>query len=81
MTKEIGGYLELEHFHGQEYYPDFPKVNLGRTALVWLLRSVGCRKLFMPYYICDTVTDAVVKEGVEVMNYHLTADLRDPKAP
>ncbi|MBQ6401038.1 MAG: hypothetical protein IJI20_01990 [Firmicutes bacterium] len=76
MTKEIGGYLELEHFHGQEYYPDFPKVNLGRTALVWLLRSVGCRKLFMPYYICDTVTDAVVKEGVEVMNYHLDEDLR-----
>lgn len=36
MKQEIGGYLELEVFHGKEYYPDLVKVNLGRTA------SAGC---------------------------------------
>ena len=39
MKQEIGGYLELEVFHGKEYYPDLVKVNLGRTALCWLLES------------------------------------------
>lgn len=29
MKQEIGGYLELEVFHGKEYYPDLVKVNLG----------------------------------------------------
>lgn len=81
MTKEIGGYLELEHFTGREYYPDFPRVNLGRTALVWLLRSVKCEALFMPYYICDTVTDAVRREGVRVVNYPLDEQLRPVFAP
>lgn len=26
MKQEIGGYLELEVFHGKEYYPDLVKV-------------------------------------------------------
>ena len=39
MKKEIGGYMELEEFSGQEYYPELYKVNLGRTALLWLLES------------------------------------------
>ena len=29
MKQEIGGYLELEVFHGEEYYPDLAKVNLA----------------------------------------------------
>ena len=37
MKKEIGGYLELEEPAGQEYYPDLCGVNLGRTALLWLM--------------------------------------------
>ena len=38
MKKEIGGYFELEDFGGKEYYPNLYKVNLGRTALRWLMR-------------------------------------------
>ena len=39
MKKEIGGYLELEEPAGQEYYPDLCGVNLGRTALLWLMEA------------------------------------------
>lgn len=44
--KEIGGYLELEEFSGSEYYPNLYKANLGRTALVWLLRSRKCKNFY-----------------------------------
>ena len=37
--KEIGGYFQLEEMPGEEYYPDLYRVNLGRTALLWLLKS------------------------------------------
>ena len=36
--KEIGGYFQLEEMPGEEYYPDLYRVNLGRTALLWLLK-------------------------------------------
>ena len=44
MKKEIGGYLELEEPAGQEYYPDLCGVNLGRTALLWLMEARRCKK-------------------------------------
>ncbi|MFQ6865265.1 hypothetical protein [Blautia sp.] len=73
MKKEIGGYLELEDFGGKEYYPNLYKVNLGRTALKWLIESRGIRKLILPYFLCDSVTE--VCEGMELEFYHLDQDL------
>ena len=49
MKQEIGGYLELEVFHGKEYYPDLVKVNLGRTALCWLLESRKIETLYLRF--------------------------------
>ena len=71
MKKEIGGYMELETFTGSEYYPNLCKVNLGRTALLWLLESRGCRKLLLPYYLCDSVIEACQSCGIEIEFYHL----------
>ena len=48
MKKEIGGYFELEDFGGKEYYPNLYKVNLGRTALRWLLEGRGYTKIYQP---------------------------------
>lgn len=42
--KEIGGYFQLEEMPGEEYYPDLYRVNLGRTALLWLLKSRRCQE-------------------------------------
>ena len=75
MKKEIGGYLELEQFHGQEYYPDLYKVNLGRTALLWLLESHDCKKILLPYFLCDSVIDVCKKQDMEVEFYHLDETL------
>lgn len=53
MKKEIGGYLELEEPAGQEYYPDLCGVNLGRTALLWLMEARRCKKIYLPFFLCD----------------------------
>lgn len=75
MKKEIGGYLELESFTGSEYYPDLVKVNLGRTALCWLLESRNIKVLYLPYFLCDSVIDACKHSGVCVHFYHLDSAL------
>lgn len=71
MKKEIGGYLELEEFSGSEYYPNLYKANLGRTALVWLLRSRKCKKLLLPEFLCDSVIDACAQTDTEISFYAL----------
>lgn len=71
MKKEIGGYLELEEFTGEEYYSGLYKVNLGRTALLWLLESRKCKKLLLPYFLCDSVISACEEQGIQLEFYHL----------
>ena len=67
MKQEIGGYLELEVFHGKEYYPDLVKVNLGRTALCWLLESRKIETLYLPFFLCDSVIDTCLRQGIHVI--------------
>lgn len=71
MKKEIGGYLELEEPAGQEYYPDLCGVNLGRTALLWLMEARRCKKIYLPFFLCDSVTGACERSGAEIEFYHM----------
>ena len=76
MKKEIGGYMELERLGGSDYYPDLFKFNLGRTALVWLLEQLGCRRLFVPCYCCDSVAKTARGAGFDVELYHIDEKLQ-----
>lgn len=57
--KEIGGYFQLEQLSGNEYYPDLLPLNLGRTALLYALEQLHAKKLYIPDFICDSVSDAL----------------------
>ena len=81
MAKEIGGYLELEHFTGEEYYPDLLRLNLGRTALMWMIRALGCRRIFIPRYICESVIYGARRTGCEVVLYAIDETLRPLLSP
>lgn len=69
--KEIGGYLELEESYGKEYYSDMHCMNLGRTALLYLCQLRGCKKLLLPYFLCDSVITACEKNGIQLEYYHI----------
>lgn len=75
MTKEIGGYMELEHFRGREMYGELFKFNLGRTAFVWLLRNIEHDRVFIPEYICNSVPDSAEAAGFKVVRYGLDENL------
>ena len=72
---EIGGYLSLEAFEPKPYYPDLCALNLGRTAITYLLEALKAKTLFAPYYLCDSVTNACKQKGFEVLPYYLNDNL------
>lgn len=72
--KEIGGYFELEELCGEPFYPDLVPLNLGRTALLYLMKVLGSKKLTVPYFLCDSVTDACKSHGISLSYYHVDAD-------
>ena len=55
--KEIGGYFGLEEFHGKEYHQDAIALNNGRNALLYLLKARKIRKLYIPWFLFDSVSN------------------------
>ena len=72
--KEIGGYFGLEQFSGKEYYPELIPVANGRSALGYLLKARTIQKLYVPYFLCGSVSDFCQREGCAVEFYHIDRD-------
>lgn len=69
--KEIGGYIEFEHYHGNEFHAKAIKLNCSRNALAYLLRLHKIQKIYIPCFLCDSVLDVCKKEFVKVEFYHV----------
>ncbi len=74
--KEIGGYIELDTFRGKMLYENAKHLNCGRTALMYLIESRNIRKLWLPYFLCNSVSDVCKKCGIEIKYYHIGYDFR-----
>ena len=74
MKKEIGGYFELEEMAGEEYYPDLYKVNLGRTALLWLLESHQYKKIYIFRYFF--ASQSLISAEIMILKWNSTILMR-----
>lgn len=72
--KEIGGYLELEQFVDNAYYKDLIHLNTARNALLYLMKSKTIEKVYIPYYLCNSVSNLLDRYGYEYDYYKIDAD-------
>lgn len=72
--KEIGGYFGLEPLISNEYYPDLIALNNARNALLYLLKSTNIKKLYIPYFLCDSVSGICDREGYSYEYYNIGQD-------
>ncbi len=68
-NKEIGGYFELEHNCGKEYYSDLIALNTARNALVYVVRAKKYRKVYIPSFLCASVSGVLDRENISY-NYY-----------
>lgn len=76
MTMEIGGYFELERNHGEEYHTSLIRLNSGRNALRYLIKLNSIKKLILPYYMCDSVTEVCEQENIDMVFYKIDESFR-----
>jgi hypothetical protein len=72
--KEIGGYFGLEQLISNEYYKDLIPLNTGRNALLYLLKVRGINKIYIPYYLTDTVSDMCSRNGYNFGYYNVDTE-------
>ncbi|MGN1157364.1 MAG: hypothetical protein ACI4TK_14405 [Agathobacter sp.] len=69
--REIGGYIEFETYKGTVFHENAIALNCGRNCLAYLLRAKQIKKILLPYFLCDSVTNICKQENIEVRNYHI----------
>lgn len=74
--REIGGYIELDTYHLPMLHEGAIALNCGRNALAYLLRARKIKKLYIPKFICDSVTGVCEREGVPFTLYSIGLDFR-----
>lgn len=72
--KEIGGYFGLEQLISNEYYKDLIPLNTGRNALLHLLKTRGINKIYISYYLCNSMGDMCVRNGYKLEYYKIDAE-------
>ena len=58
MNKEIGGYFELGGFEKKLYHKNALAINTARNCLIYLIKSRNIKKIYVPYYLCDSINNA-----------------------
>ena len=72
--KEIGGYFGLEQLVSNEYYKNLIPLNNGRNALLYLLKTKNIKKLYIPYYLCDSVSYMLKRNGYDFEYYNIDSN-------
>lgn len=70
----IGGYFELELPRFPEYHAEAIALNSGRFCLEYILRCRKYKKVYVPYFTCDSVIEPIVKLGITFEFYHIYKD-------
>lgn len=72
VYQEIGGYIELDQYRGNMLYEDALKLNCGRNALEYLIRTKNIKKMYIPKFMCNSNDEVLKKMNIEC--YYFSID-------
>lgn len=71
----ISGYFELELPQGKEYHEKAIHLNSGRHCLEYILRLRRYRRVYVPFYTCESVLQPVLRLGLTYQHYQIDENL------
>lgn len=74
--REIGGYIELDTYRGNMLYDDGIKLNCGRCALDYVIRTKKIKKLYVPKFMCNSNDNVLRRNDVEVKYFSIGKDFK-----
>lgn len=76
MGKEFGGYFKFIDYKGEEYHNNAIKLNTARHCFKYLLLLKKYKKVYLPFYICDSILEQVKHLNLDYEFYHIGNNLR-----
>lgn len=78
MEKEYGGYLPIELNRGKEYYcgSNVMTFNCARNAIKYIVEKKGFNKIYIPFYMCESVRNRLSDKDIEISYYHINVSMK-----
>ena len=70
---EIGSFIELQFPKGNEWYKGalhIARLNTGRAAIWHAFRVTRAKRIWLPYYQCESVRGFLQRKGCDIQYYH-----------
>lgn len=72
--KGIGGYLEMDYLINNPYYTEMIELNTGRNALAFLTMSKNINKIFIPHFLCNSISNILEKHKIDFEYYEINEE-------
>lgn len=69
--REIGGYIEFEQFRNKMLYDNAILLNSARDCFLYLFQSRVAKKIWIPYFLGDTIYKLCRKKDIKYSFYHI----------
>lgn len=71
----IGGYFDLELRRGAHYHKDVIRLNSARNCFEYILLARKYRKVYIPYYTCEVMTQPLIRLHIDYEFYSINKDM------
>lgn len=76
MRHELGGYIEFDQSSMLPIHEGCVELNSGRAGLEYLVRARRIQTLWLPDFLCNSVSDLCSRLGVHVKRYYINETLQ-----
>jgi hypothetical protein len=80
--KSYGGYFGLELYEGTHKYHSTPYTfKSGRASLAFILNSIKPKKVYLPYYCCDSLLEPIKDSKINYVFYSVNPRFEPDQLP
>lgn len=69
--EEIGCHFKFEKIIGNVYHNTDLLLSSGRNCLKYIIKERGITTLFLPYFLCESLSEVSLSENVNIIYYHI----------
>lgn len=69
--EEIGNHFKLEKLDGNKFHQTDLFFSSGRNCLRFIISKRNIKKILIPYFLCETVSESAINEEIEIEYYHI----------
>lgn len=73
--EDIGCHFKLEKLYGTIYHDSKILLSSGRNCLRYIIRQRKIKNIYLPYFLCESLSDICTLEKINIFYYHVNERL------